>query len=246
MRKKSLEKERNVNEPGHFEEESLYEKKNREEREKIPVEYLGYVKKRRSSTVIRVILIWIGIVVILGFAPGISGHEYCPECGRLRSYNTMAWGKLEIRGIELTDTEWTRWYESQNPILHDHRFVLYGKGKAALFGYIPLPFTIGKDWAMPKDLILRMNELKDLFRPSKVLDIPRTLRHVSDGREWELIILPLTLGTAQEAFDWWQQKEGVLMEWGRSPLTEKLPNMYSAEAQAYIDLNTPKEEELPL
>jgi hypothetical protein len=245
MAKYSKEKDRNVNEEGNFEDESVYEKKNKEEREKIPVEYLGYVKKRRSSNVIHVTLIWIVSVVLVAFGPGTQGKEICPECGRTRTYDTLAWGKWELRGLNYSDTDWTRWFEEQNPMVHNHRFILFGKEKAALFGYVPLPFTMGENWNMPGNLIARMNEIKPMFRPAKILDIPRVLAHVASGKEWEAIMVPLCMGTPQEAFDYWQQHLNVLMAWSQTPLTEPLPESYVADSESYIALKTPIEEKIP-
>jgi hypothetical protein len=239
--------EPNVNDPGILIEENIYQKKNAEEAQKIPVEYLAYVRRRRASLVIKTILIWIVLIVLFAFGPGLDGQEICPECGRVRTYDSLAWGNWEFRGLTLRDTEWTAWYEAQNPMPHNHHWVLYGQREPSLFGYVKFPAKLGEPWVMSENLIQRMDELKPMFRPTKILEIPRVLRAVDNAAEWRAIILPLTLGTPDEAFTWWQENAFQLGKWSGQIESAPLPEDYMTRAEAYIQEKTPKtSEQIPV
>jgi hypothetical protein len=233
--------EKNLNDPGYVqEEESIYQKKNEEERKKIPVEYLSYVQRRHSVQVIKTLIILIILIAILGFGPGTNGQEYCPECGRLRSRNTLAWGHWGFHGLTPVDTEWTAWFMAQNPEPHIHHWVPFGPRELALFALLKVPLRYGHAWEIPDNLVTRMNELKPFFRPGKIMDIPRALSAVNNAEEWRSIIVPLTLGTPQEAFDWWDRNSRTLEWWAAQPRGFPLPEDFMTASQAYIDEKTPK------
>ena len=237
----------NVNDPGVEIEENIYQKKNAEEAQKIPVEYLSYVKQRRAAQFIKTIVIWIILIILCAFAPGLSGHEICPQCGRIRTFNTLTWGHWAFRGLMPRDTDWTAWYEAQRPVPHDHHWVLYGQREPSLFGFVRFPLKYGEAWVMPENLIQRMDELKPMFRPTKILDIPKVLHSVDNAGEWRTIILPLTLGTPDEAFTWWQENSFELLRWAGRIETAPLPEAYKSKAEAYILEKTPKiGEQIPL
>ncbi len=104
-----------------------------------------------------------------------------------------------------------------------------------MFGMIKLPFMANDlGWIMPGNLTTRMVELKGVLRPGRVLDIPRVLNSVNDGREWNAIILPLTEGSVDEAKNWWNNHKDELLAW--SILTEGTPldEDYITEARAHI------------
>lgn len=236
-----------INEPGYIDEDNIYAKKNAEEAEKIPVEYLGYVQKQRAANVIRTLIAWIIFALVAFFGPGISGRERCPQCGRERTYFSLAWGRWEFRGVAPVDTEWTKWYEAQYPLPHYHHWILFGRYRPALFGYLTLPLDLGTDWVWPENLMQRMEELKSEFRPGKVLEIPTALLRVNNAEEWEAIIMPLTMGTPQEAYEWWRAHYPILRDnWLSRPFGTPMPEEFIDASKQYVESKTPHEDTIPI
>ena len=114
----SKDNNKNINEPG-YEEENEYRKKNAEEAEKLPVEYLGHIKRTRESRIGRILLTITLLILFLGVGPSTKGEEYCPRCGMWRANNTLAWGNLNFKGVP-RESDWTVWYESHEVMPHEH------------------------------------------------------------------------------------------------------------------------------
>jgi hypothetical protein len=153
----------------------------------------------------------------------------------------MTWGHWEFRGLTLQDTDWTSWYEGQKPLPHDHHWVDFGKRYPSLFVFITLPVGIGEDWKIPDNLEARMDELKPQFpRPTRILDIPTVLHAVNNKEEWEAIVLPLTVGTPQDAYQWWQDNSPRLESWASQPDGSRIADDFLTRAQAYVEMKTPK------
>jgi hypothetical protein len=235
-------RDENVNDPGYRDDENIYQRKNEEEAKKIPVEYIGYVRRRHSSVVIRTLIIWIVVIGVVGFGPGMSGKEICPQCGRTRSYTSLIYGRWEFRGLMPVDTEWTKWYEQQSPLMHEHHWVQFGKLQPSLFSSITLPLEYGTAWDMPDNLVTRMQEITPMFRPGKINDIPKVLHAVNNAAEWRAIIMPLCMGTPQESFQWWQQNQMELFRWSSKPDGVALPEEFINRSEEYIKEKTPKDE----
>jgi hypothetical protein len=245
---KNHREEKNINEPGGDIERPYYDSKGEKaEKEKLPVEYLGYLEKRKEHR-FGAIFLWIVLgILILGVGPGTKGMDYCPRDGEVRRHITFMWGKYDYADLP-KPTPFTEWYESLRPEPHEMKFLPYGKVFPALFGYIAFPiFVQDLGWKMPDNLVDRMKELQPKFRPNAVLNIPRVLQSVNDAREWNAIILPLTLGTADEAYRWWSNHEDELMGWAFLRDGSPLPLDYINEAGAYIkEKETPENPDLPL
>ena len=230
--------ERNVNEPEFQEDEGKYrDKKKNEDDEFIPVEYLSYVQQTRKARVAHIFWGILLAIIIFGIAPSMKGQELCPRCGRTRSSSTMAWGFWRIAGVETVDSTWTEWYESLTPEDHPHHWVQAGKSHPGMFIYLTTPFSVGSDWYNPGNLIERMEELNQIryFRPGKVLEIPRVLKSVNNEREWNAIIGPLTVGTAQDASDWWHSHREELIAWSAQPMGTLLSDDFVQAAWAYVE-----------
>jgi hypothetical protein len=173
----------------------------------------------------------------------------CPRCGRTRAYNTLAWGEWKLPGFQQVRTSWTDWYESRNPELHTHHWVVTGITYPGLFIFLTSSYGIEHDWKSPENLMDRLRELSRprYFRPGKVLDIPRVLGSVNNGREWNAIIEPLTLGTASEAFAFWETNEAELKAWADQPWGTPMPETYLAAADAYVkEMTAPDGNIIPL
>lgn len=230
--------ERNVNEPEFEEEEGIYrDRKDDEDEEIIPVEYLSYVLQTRKARIAHFFWGVLLAIVIFGIAPSMKGQEVCPRCGRTRSCSTLAWGYWRIVGVGTVETSWTEWYESLTPEDHWHHWVRAGKSHPGLFIFLTTHFSIGKDWFNPDNLIERMEDLNQIryFRPGKVLEIPRILRSVNTEREWNAIIGPLTVGTTQDASDWWHSHRDELIEWSIQPLGTPLSDDFIYASWAYVE-----------
>ena len=237
---------KNINEEGYDLQESPYKKKNEEEAKKLPVEYLGYVERRRAARMIKNLAKAIILVLLLAFGPGIRSKEYCPECGRFRTYATLAWGNWTYSSIATSETEWTRWYESRSPLFHEHHWVLCGKVYPAIFTVPVLPWGRDLGWEFPENLVTRMKELERYLRLGKILNIPRTLNRVSNAKEWNAIILPLTVGTPEEAFEWWKEHEDYLTRWSKNELAELSEDFISASEKYVEEKLHPEGNEIPI
>lgn len=244
----SKQSKKNINEPGFIDEENIYQKKNEEERKKIPVEYLSHVQKKHARVFITTLLWWIFIAIMVFFAPGLGGYEYCPECGRIRTYYALTWGHWEFRGLTPQPTKWTEWYEKQNPRPHKHHWVKWGGMRPALFGFLKLPIDLTPAWEMPENLITRLEELENQhMKLGKILEIPVILQSVNNAKEWRAIIVPLTVGTPQDAYTWWQANRRTLNNWAARPLGTPLSKAYIDLAEAYIaKMTEPEGYEIPL
>jgi hypothetical protein len=232
-----------INEPGAVPEESPYydNKKEKEEAEKVPVEYLGYLQQQKETRK-ELLSLWIVLVIlILGLAPGTKGKIFCPRNGEWRPKYTFAWGYFDYHGMPMA-TEYTEWYNAQLPEPHEMRWVPYGKTHPALFGVISIPMGKGAEWAQPDNLIERLDELDGLLRPGYVMEIPRALGGVNYAREWNAIIEPLTLGTAEEAKEFWNRHKDTLLDWAENeePGTP-IPESYLYEAEQYVEQMTSSE-----
>jgi len=225
---------KNLNEPGTVEEERLYydDKEERKEQEKVPVEYLGYLKKRKEFRRLRVAMWIVLLILFLGLGPGTKGKIYCPRNGEWRNHFTFAWGRLQYNGYP-NATEWTRWYESKSPEIAGLRWVPYGEVYPAVLGVPVFPWPKNLGWEMPENLVKRMQELEPMFRPGFVMEIPRVLSAVNNARDWNAIIVPLTIGTPQQAFEWWNAHRFQLQRWSRSKTRTPLPDRFVAESEAY-------------
>jgi hypothetical protein len=115
------------------------------------------------------------------------------------------------------------------------RWVPYGLTHPALFGVMSVPMGTGAEWFQPEDLIERMEELDELFRPGYVMEIPRVLTAVNYAREWNAIIEPLTVGTGQEARDFWNQHKDELLDWSDEEEGTPIPESYLYEAERYVE-----------
>jgi len=234
--------DRNINDPGFVDEDNVYRKKNEEESKKIPVEYLHYVQKRRSSQVIRTVVFWIITVILFGFGPGMKGQSICPQCGRIATHVTVTWGHWRFNWPVLKETGWTAWFEAQQPLPHEHHWVHFGKEHPSLFAYVTVPWGVGEDWQMPENLVDRVDELKPMMTPrTRILDIPRILHAVNNKLEWEAIVLPLTIGTPKEALQWWQDNYSFLNDWASQSDGTRLADDFIARSKVYVDSKTPKE-----
>ncbi len=230
--------EYNVNEPGYEEEEGIYrEKKDDEEEELVPVQYLSFVQKRRRERTIRFFFGVLLAFVIFGIAPSQKKQDYCPRCGRWQAHNTLAWGRWDIVGMETVDTEWTEWYESLDSGFHHHHWVPAGKIYPGMFIFLTTPIAADLGWMAPENLVERMRELDSIryFRPGRVIEIPRILGMVNTGREWNAIIGPLTVGTTQDASDWWQANREELVEWSERPFPIPLFEEFMEASESYVE-----------
>jgi hypothetical protein len=191
--------------------------------------------------VVKTLIAFIIAAIILGFGPGMTGQEICPECGRIRSYDTIAYGHWVLRSINPQDTDWTAWYEDQKPIFHEHHWVQYGPLRPSLFAWITFPFPQGDVWDMPDNLVDRMRELTPMFRLNKVMEIPKVLNSVNDSTEWRAIVVPLSLGTPQEAFKWWESNQAELEKWASQPLRTPLSDDFKRSSEQYIKDKSPQD-----
>lgn len=232
---------RNINEPG-FDDDGIYrdKKKDDEEEKIIPVEYLSFVQRKRKQRIAHISWTILLILVLVGIAPSTKGVKICPRCGRTHAFNTLAWGHWSIPSLEIVDSKWTEWYESLNPEPHDHHWVYTGKTHPGLFIFITFPFPTDQGWEFPENLVERMRELSQprYFRPGKVLDIPRVLEAVNNGREWNAIILPLSLGTPDQAFQFWQRHERELLIWAEKIKGTPIPESFLQASDAYVEKMT--------
>ena len=88
----------NINEPGNdVEEERPYydDESEREEQEKVPVEYLGFLAKQKESRREQLVFWILLLIIVFGLAPGTRGRDYCPRSGEWRDHFTFAWGKFD-------------------------------------------------------------------------------------------------------------------------------------------------------
>ncbi len=239
----------NVNDPGLVDVDRPYYDSEQEAREKkkVPVEYLGHLAQQRKARMGFTFLWTVIFLIFIGIGPGIKGQYYSPRTGELRPHLTFVWGQFEYRGNPIS-TEWTEWYESMNPEPYTQHWVPYGKVHPAFFGIVSFPFGVKNlGWRMPENLVPRMKELNGLFRPGTVLDIPRTIDKVNNAKEWNAIILPLTVGTARDASEWWNQHKRVLIQWSEQDLGTPLPENYIEEAAAYVErMHEPNGNHIPL
>jgi len=248
MAKYNNEETRDPNEPGALPEESPYydNRAEKEEKEKVPVEYLGFITRQKETRRERTIFWVILLIVIIGLGPGTKAKIYCPRSGEWRAHLTFAWGFLEYSGMP-HETEWTGWYMSNSPEPHDMRWVPFGKKYPALFGFLAVPLGKGAVWEMPENLIERMNALDGEMRAGRVMDIPRVLESVNYNREWNGIILPLTLGTVDDAVAWWNRHKDELLEWSEEEHGTPIPESYLYEAERYIEEKSdPDGNDIPL
>jgi len=229
--------ERNINEPGYDLDDRPYydDKSEKEEVEKVPVEYLGYLQHQKEVRTGKAFLWIVLVVIIFGLAPGTRSQLYCARSGEVRDHLTFAWGFLEFNDIPEA-TAWTDWYESKNPEAHEMRWVPFGESRPAIFGYIAFPFKTDLGWIMPDNLITRMEELDDVLRPrGSVMDIPRVLNAVNTGSEWNAIILPLTEGTVEDAEEWWSDNKSMLIRWSDDEPGTPLSMDYIARATERVE-----------
>ncbi len=231
------EKEINVNEPEYDPEERPYydDDAEKEEKEKVPVEYLGYLQKQREHRRDQFIFWVLLLIIAIGFAPGTKGRDYCPRTGEWRNHFTFGWGLFDYPDPVARPTEWTEWYMEKNPEPHEMHWVPYGTIQPAIFGYIGLPGGRELGWEMPENLVERMRELDSLFRPGYIMEIPRVLNAVNNAEEWNAIILPLVTGTPQEAYRWWNSHDNRLLAWAQEPIGTPLPQAYIDEATQYME-----------
>jgi|GEM_PF-5541018 len=242
---------KNINEPDYVpEDERPYydDEAEKEEKEKVPVEYLGYLEKRKEQRREHLVFWILLVIIVVGFAPGTKGKDLSPRTGEWRNHFTFGWGKFDYPDPEVHATEFTEWYRSKTPEPHEMRWVPYDKTYPALFGYLAVPWAYEEHgWQMPDNLAERMKALDEIFRPGHVMDIPRVLNSVNNGEEWNAVVLPLTLGTPREAKNWWDEHEDILQEWASEPFGTPLPQEYINEANAYIDeMRSPEGNDIPL
>ena len=248
---KDQENNKNVNEPDYvLEDERPYydDDAEKEELEKVPVEYLGFLEKQKERRREHLVFWILLIIIVIGFAPGTRGKDLSPRTGEWRNHFTFGWGTFDYPDPEVHSTDFTEWYKSMTPELHEMRWIPYEKTHLALFGYLALPWAYRSyrfDW--PDNLAQRMEELDRQFRPGHVMDIPRVLNSVNNAQEWNAIVVPLTLGTPREAKEWWDDHDGRLREWADQPFGTPLPQNYIDEANAYIQqMATPEGNQIPL
>lgn len=230
------ENEKNVNEPGgEFVERPYYDDKNeKEELEKIPVEYLGVISKRKEIRFEKLVF-WLTFwIVVLGFGPGTQGQEFNPQTGELKTYYTFAWGLWEYKGV-VRQTDWTEWYLSKTLESSDEHWVPYGAIYPALFGHLKTQWKIDLGWEMPSNILSRMKELDEKLRPGMILNIPRILNSVNNAREWNAIMVPLCTGDVDEAFEWWDDHKDELLDWSREPKGTPLSRDFIQASLAYVE-----------
>ncbi|MCK4720596.1 hypothetical protein KAU08_08045 [bacterium] len=227
--------EKNVNEPGVFEDRPYYDDKNeKEELEKIPVEYLGLISKRKEGRFEKLVF-WLTFwIVILGFGPGTQGQEFNPQTGELKTYYTFAWGLWEYKGV-VRQTDWTEWYLSKTPESSDEHWVPYGAIHPALFGHLKTQWRIDLGWEMPPNILSRMKELDEKLRPGMILEVPRILNAVNNAREWNAIMVPLCTGDVDEAYEWWDDHKDELLDWSREPKGTPLSRDFIWASLAYVE-----------
>ena len=92
-----------------------------------------------------------------------------------------------------------------------------------------------------------MAELDDRLRGGHVMDIPRVLGAVSYYREYEAVILPLTMGTVDQAVTWWNGHKNTLLDWAEEDFGTPIPESYLVEAENQIEnLKQPDGNVIPL
>ena len=238
IRAKNSAMEKNINDPGNQEIESpYYKRKDEEEKEEIPVEYLAYLQQRKAKRIAGTIYFILLAIIIVGISPSQKGAQIDPRNGQVRTWATLAWGYWVLTG-EPENTAWTAWYQSHNPEYYDSRWLPFEKTYPGLFIYLTTPFGIDYNWIIPESLVDRMSELEPFFRPGKILDIPRTLYYVNNGQEWNAIVLPLSVGTPEEAYRWWDEHHDLLQKWANQPVGTPLYQIYIDEAQKYYNDKT--------
>ena len=239
----------NVNEPGHSVEERPYydDRSEKEEQEKLPVEYLGYLEKRKESRTIHFFIWTIVLFLVIVVAPGTLGKEYDARTGEYRSVRKFTWGRWEYTG-RVHSTEWTDWYYKPNPRPVNQRWLPFDKTSPSIFGVIAIPIKVTNyRWEMPENLMDRMRELETEIHGGRGRDIPETLHKVNSGLEWNAIIVPLTQGTVKDAKNWWDEHKTDLMDWAEKPEGTPLPQSYIDDANAYIEsFKVPEGNVIPL
>ncbi|HEX9744926.1 MAG TPA: hypothetical protein VGB30_05815 [bacterium] len=235
----------NVNDGGYVE-ENPYIEANEKEAEKLNVAYYGHLQHQREARAKTIVFWTITLIILLGIGPSTVSAEYCPRCGLWRTSNTVAWGAWKWQTAP-EDSPWTEWYNSQNPLPKDHRWVTAGGKKNGFFTVANFPFGGTPSWEYPDNLVSRMRELSDRITRGYVLDIPDALNKVHNSEEWDAIILPLTVGTADDAFNWWNDNKRVLNEWADDSSDSPLAENFMAMSEAYVEERLgPVGNEIPL
>jgi len=241
--------EGNVNDPGQVIEERPYydDKTEKAEQEKLPVEYLAFLEKKKENRALGFIIWSLVLFIVLVIAPGRVGKEYDARTGEFRYVRKFFWGQTEYKG-QPRDTEWSIWYYQHDPTPVQQRWIPYEIDSPAIFGVIAIPIMeINYGWEMPENLIQRMRALEVELGGGREMDIARTLHAVNNGEEWNAIIVPLSMGEAREAKYWWLDHKDLLMGWAEMEPGTPLSQAYIDEANAYIaSFYEPDGNEIPL
>lgn len=241
--------EGNVNEEGGYQEERPYydSKSEKEEKEKLPVEYLGYLEKQKESRAVSFIVWSVILFIVFVIAPGKVSWEYNTLTGEIRSIHQFFWGHSTYTGTEVS-TSWTDWYRRLDPTPEPPRWLPYDHESLSIFGVIEIPFgVIDHGWQMPDNLFLRMRELESEIRGGRVKDIPRVVSAVNNGDEWNAIIVPICLDEPRAAKNWWMDVRDDLLDWASEDPGTPLPQSYIDQANAYIEsFHEPNGNEIPI
>lgn len=232
-----------VNE-GDYVERPYYDSKEEiEEIEKVPVEYLGLLRKRKIFRLERFVFWFVFWILVLGFGPGIQGQKIDARSGQIKTYYTFLWGYWSYVDPPKT-TEWTDWYLSLNPEPHEEHWVNFGTIYPALFGHLTVPWGRSLGWIIPPNAIERMKELDEKLPAGMIMQIPRVLSAMNKGREWNALIVPLCEGTIDDAYDWWDETNDRFLIWSRMDWGTPMPDALIEESNAYIEKMRASDENL--
>ncbi|MCX6646430.1 MAG: hypothetical protein NTY09_08750 [bacterium] len=238
--------DRDSNEGDYVERPYYDSEQEKEELEKVPVEYLGHLQKKRIFRLEQFMFWSVLWILVLGFGPGIQGQKLDTRSGQIKTYYTFIWGHWRYEDPP-EPTEWTTWYDSLNPEPYEEHWVDYGIIYPALFGHLTSPWGENLGWVIPPITIERMKELENKLRAGLIMKIPRILNSVNTGAEWNAIIVPLCQGTVDDAYTWWNDNEERFAVWSMQPWGTPMPAALIEESNAYIEkMNQTDENLIPI
>ena len=220
---------------GVYEERPYYDDKaEKEELGKVPVEYLGHLRRRKIFRLERFVFWFVFWLLILGVGPGIQGQKINARSGEIITYYTYVWGLWGYESVP-KPSEWTEWYLSLNPEPHEEHWVNFGTIYPALFGHLTAPWGRDLGWIIPDNTIERMKELDERLLAGNVMKIPRVLNAVNNGREWSALIVPLCEGTVGDAVKWWEENDDRFLVWSRQVWDTPMPDALLEDSVEYIE-----------